>query len=469
VAPQAVSFLVSIAIARTVGPEAYGLVGALTVFMALGTAFTDMGLTAALVQKKSVSADDQTSVFIVNIAAGTLLTLLFCAVSPLVARFFRHGELAAILCVQSLTFFISSFGLIQQALLTRAMQFRAGAAIETISALTSGAAGIAMAWSGCGVWSLVGLNLSGCLFTVVLRWVFLKWRPTGRFRMESLRSMWGFSSRLLCVAFVNRTVGNAYSILVGRWYPVAALGLYTRAAAFPALPANLLAGIVQRVSFPLFCRSQDDRPALLESIRGSGRMVALIGSAILAWLAALSGELIIFLLGRDWAGAVPLVRILCLSGVLAALVPLHTQMVQATGRSGVFLRLELLKKAFVIAALAVACRFGIEAFAWAAVAVSVSDYVVSAWPSARYLGYSWRRQAADILPPVLLSAAAGAAAWLPAWPHLDSALAIMALRSLVMALVLTLGILAFRKSLFRDVWSRGLNLSDRLVALRSFR
>ena len=128
-------------VARMVGPAAYGLIGMLGIFMALGSAFTDLAFSAALVQKQAITDDDETSVFYVNIASGFLLTLLLCACSPLVALFFRQPVLVPLLCGQSLTILISSFGIVQLALISRSMSFKANAVIELISSTSSESVG----------------------------------------------------------------------------------------------------------------------------------------------------------------------------------------------------------------------------------------------------------------------------------------------------------------------------------------
>ena len=133
IAPQAVTFGVSIVIARLVGPEAYGLVGMLAIFMALGQAFSELGLTAAIIQRKDITDDDLMSIFVVNIGAGVLATAFCCLISPLVSKFYQQEVLMALLSVQSLTFLIGSLGAVQGAVITRKMLFRLNAKIEVAS------------------------------------------------------------------------------------------------------------------------------------------------------------------------------------------------------------------------------------------------------------------------------------------------------------------------------------------------
>jgi O-antigen/teichoic acid export membrane protein len=453
VAPMAVSFVVSIIVARMVAPAAYGLVAMLSVFMALGQAFTELGFGASLVQRREITADDETTVFVINLAAGLIITATLCAISPLVALFMRQETLTKLLCVQSLGILIASTGLVQFAKLSRQMDFHVGAAIELAGTFVSGVVGIGMARAGLGVWSLVGLALSREIIRTSAAWLLIGWRPSGRFSKTRAASMWAYSGKLLYSSLFHRFVTNLYSILIGRIYAPAALGLYTRAISFQSLPSGLIVGIVQRVAFPLFSRHQDDKALLLRTLRRQIRLLALSISAVMGVLAAIASDLVPWLLGSRWAGAAPLLEILCIGGVLASLFPLHSQMTMALGESAIFLRVEMLKKIVILVVLAAVYRFGLEAFAWGAVATSVADYCLSAWPTTRLLGYSWRMQLADIVPAALLSGIPALVLLHTSWPDTWAAPALMGAKALLFGIVIGGGIWLLRGSCFSDAWS----------------
>lgn len=466
-APQAVTFVVSIVIARVVDPAAYGLIAMLGVFMAVGAVFIDLALSAALVQSKTISQDDETSVFYINIAAGVVLTLLLCAASPLVARFYRHDILVPLLCAQSLTIFISSFGIVQLALISRNMSFHSNALIESISSVLSGVVGVSMAWMGKGVWSLVGLNISRALCSVVLLWILRDWRPRGKFCMANIHSMWNYSSKLLYASLIHRVVTNLYTIVIGRVYPPAVLGIYTRANSFQTLPVGTLAAIVQRVAFPLFSKHQHEPTFLLAAIRRQNRSLVLVASSILAMLAVIADQLIPLLLGHKWDAVIPLLKILCLGGVFASIFPLHSEMVKALGKSDLFFRIEMLKKAAIVLVVFAIYRYGITALAWGAVLISVTDYAISAFPNVKLIGYSWRMQVQDILPTVLLCGISASCVMLIRWGALGAPITVIVAKTALLSLLLGGGLFVFRKVFFSDVWELALSLLKRAMRKES--
>jgi O-antigen/teichoic acid export membrane protein len=452
-APQAAGFIFSILIARILGPSAYGLIGMLAVFMALGNAFGDLAFSAALVQRKTITVDDETSVFWVNIASGLALTVLLCLISPLVARFYRQAILVPLLCFQSFSILISSFGIVQLALITRSMSFKSNALIETVSCVLSGLVGISMARFEYGVWSLVGLNLSRQTFRVVLLWAVRDWRPRGRFCPASMRSMWAYSSKLLYSSIFHQVVTNLNSIVIGRVYSPADLGIYTRAGSLQSIPTSILAGIVQRVAFPLFSRRQDEPAILLSAIRRQIRVLIFFATGSLAVLAVVADQLIPFLLGSKWNGVIPLLRILCLGGVLASIFPLHSEMLKALGKSTLFFRIEMLKKAVIVFVIFTVYRYGISALAWGAVVISAADYLITAYPIVKAIRYSWKMQAQDILPPIFLAGIAAVCVMQINWAVLSvPPLYIIAAKASIFAILLAGGTIALRNVFFADVW-----------------
>ena len=453
VAPLAISFVVSVVVARMVAPAAYGLVAMLAMFMALGQAFTELGFGAALVQRKEITADDETTVFVINLVAGLIITAVLCAISPLVALFLHQEILIRLLCAQSVGILIASTGLVQFAKLSRQMDFHIGAVIELAATFASGFVGIGMAHAGFGVWSLVGLGLSRELVRTCAAWTLIGWRPSGRFSRARAVSMWAYSGRLLYSSIFHRVVTNLYSILIGRIYAPAALGLYTRAISLQSLPGSVIVGIVQRVAFPLFSRHQDDKPLLLRTLRRQIRLLVLGVSAVMGLLAAIAADLVPWLLGSRWVDCVPLLEILCISGVLSSAFPLHSQMTMALGESGIFMKVEMLKKVAILIVLAAVYRFGLEAFAWGAVAVSVCDYCLSAWPTTRLLGYSWRMQFADIAPAVLLCGIPALVLTHLSLPSPWHALALMSIKGLLLGSAIGGGVWLLRTSYFRDAWN----------------
>jgi teichuronic acid exporter len=395
---RGISFFLSIVLARLLSPREYGLIGMLTVFCTIGIVFAESGLSTALLQRPANSADDEATVFYLNIGAGALLTLLICAVSPLVAKFYRQPILIPLLCVLSLQVILSSFGIVQGVLMARAMDFRRPAIISALSVLLSGAVAVGMAWRGLGVWSLVGQSVTGSMFSSLLAWRLGKWRLTGRFRRASFREMWPFSSRLLASTLLNTVFDNLYNVVIGRVYRPADLGFFTRASSLAQFPAGFVTSIFGRITLPTFARMQDDITLLKANVRKVFRMVAAVHFPAMAGLAVVASPLVRCLLTEKWAPCVPYLQVLAFAGMLYPLHALHLNVLTAKGRSDLFLRLEVIKIVLTVLVVASTFRFGVSAMVWGMLAFSVACLGVNGYYSRKLLNYRWREQASDLAP-----------------------------------------------------------------------
>lgn len=410
VVPQIVQFGMSIILARMLLPDEYGLIGMLAIFFGVATTFADAGLSSGLIQSKEITKDAETSVFFMNVIAGLSLTLLLCTLSPLASKFYHQPHLTMLLCVLSLQVLISSFGIVQYALLTRNMDFKAQAIISTIATLVSGVVGIALAWKKFGVWSLVGQSLSCNLMSVTLVWIIRPWRPAGRFRWASIRSLWPFSSRLLAAGLLSTIFDNMYSIIIGRLYKPADLGYFNRASSLAQLPAGAIMGIIGRVTFPVFSRMQENKALLRVNFRKTIRILAAFHFPGMVCLAVIAGPLVRCLLTDKWNPCVPYLQVLCFSGLLYPLHAIHLNVLTALGRSDLFLKLEFIKRILMIATIAITFSYGVMAMVWGVLGLSVLCYGVNGYYTCKLIGYGWIDQGKDLLPILAASLVTGLAA-----------------------------------------------------------
>jgi teichuronic acid exporter len=452
VGPLVVGFIISIVLARLLVPSDFGLIGMMALFMGLAQVFSDCGLSASLIQKQDLTADDETSVFALNIALGLVLAALLCLISPLVARFYQKPILIPLLCIQAVSVVISSFCIVQGALLVRKMQFHKTALVGTISGIATGILGVAMAYLGCGVWSLVYSGVVGTVVRAGLLWYLSAWRPHGRINLQSIQSVWNFSSYLLYCSLIGVVYQNLYSVIIGKVYSAESLGYYNRANTLRMLPATTMSGVVNRVAFPLFSRCQHDKTLMLKRMREMVRSSLLLSCAGLVLLAVMADPLVPFLMTDKWMPAVPLLRILCYGAVTYPAHAIYLMALQAQGYSNLNFRLESIKMICGLIVVAVMYRFGIEALAWGAVLLAIQAYFINAWYNVKLLKYRWRDQAFDIFPVLVLCALSGIAAWRVGGMASGHAVVILMAQATTFAGVFGVGVWLFRNLFFMDIW-----------------
>lgn len=408
---QGVMFAVTVVMANFVDPAGFGLVGMLTVFMAVSQSLVDAGFTQALIRKQDRDEKDCSTVFWFNLAMSTGLCaiLYFCA--PPIARYYEHPVLAPMLKVLALALPLNAISVVQRALLTVRMDFRTQAKASLVAAILSGALGIVLAVRGAGAWALVWQQVANAGLGSLLLWAVARWRPRAVWSGTSFRALFGFGSRLAAAGIIDTVYRQGWGMLIGKYFPAAVLGYYTNAQRFADLPTGNLTYIIQRVSYPVMCSMQSDPVALGAAYGRYLRMAAFCVFPLILGLAAVAHPLLRLVLGSEWDFAAVLLQIMCLQMMWFPIHAINLNLLQVLGRSDLFLRLEIYKKICGVAILCATLPFGIIAMCWGAVVVSHISLAINTSATHR-LGYPglWA-QMRDLLPPLGYAAATGAAAW----------------------------------------------------------
>ena len=393
-----VTFVVSIILARLLSPEEYGLIGILTIFIALFNAIVDSGFTNALIRKQDVTDADYSTVFYVNLVLSAVLaTLLFCCAKP-IAVFFERPELVELTKVMSSVVVINALAVVQRARTTKAIDFKTQTKIAFISSISSGAIGIAMAYLDYGVWALVGQQISNQLLSTIFFWRYNKWVPKLIFSWSSFKEMWAFGSKLLASGLIDTAWKEIYQVVIGKCYSPATLGLYTRAKQFADICSSNLTSVVQRVSYPVLSSIQDDKVRLKLAYKRVIKTTMLPTFVLMLGMAACAESMIQVLVGEQWIGCVPMLQIICTYGMLYPLHALNLNMLQVQGRSDLFLKLEIIKKIIAIGPLLLGIFVDIYLMLVGSLVTSLIAYYLNAYYSGPFLNYSIKEQVKDILP-----------------------------------------------------------------------
>ncbi len=393
-----VTFVVSIVLARLLSPEEYGLIGILTIFIAIFNAIVDSGFTNALIRKQDATDTDYSTVFYTNLVLSVVLAavLFFCA-KP-ISVFFERPELVSLTQVMSSVVIINALSIVQRVRTTKAIDFKTQTKITFISSIGSGVIGIVMAYMGYGVWALVGQQISNQLLTTLFFWFYNKWMPKLVFSWSSFKEMWEFGSRLLASGLIDTAWKEVYQVVIGKCYSPATLGLYTRAKQFADLCSSNLTSVVQRVSYPVLSSIQDDRARLKGAYQRVIKTTMLPTFVLMLGMAACADPMIYVLIGEQWLECVPMLQIICTYGMLYPLHALNLNMLQVQGRSDLFLKLEIIKKIVGIGPLLLGIFVNIYWMLAGTLVTSLISYYLNAYYSGPFLNYSIKEQVKDILP-----------------------------------------------------------------------
>ena len=409
-------FVIGIILARLLSPSDYGLLAMIGVFNAIAFAFLDSGFGNALIRKPDLTEDDNTTAFLFNLVAGIVLFGVIWFIAPWVSAFYDKPILTPLLRAEGSLLIVTSFKIVQNTQLTRALNFKAKMIIRIVSSVSGGVIGIIAAYSGLGVWALVAMHIADALISLVLLWVISPWRPRGKWSKSSFNYLWGYGSKLLASGLLNTIYGNIYPIIIGKCYSAADLGQYTRANGYAAIPSQSLTGVIQQVTFPVLSQIQDDDKRLATNYRRMLRFTVFIIFPIMIGMAALAHPLVIALVTNKWEQCVPYLQIVCFSMMWYPVHAINLNLLQVKGRSDLFLRLEIIKKALITVVVFACVPFGIMGICYGSVFTSVACLAINTYYTGKLINVGFVRQMKDMTPTLLASLAMGAVVYFAVIP-----------------------------------------------------
>ena len=395
---QGVTFLVGIVLARLLSPDEYGLIGICLIFNTVLSGIVDSGFSNALIRKKDCTDDDYNTMFLTNLGFSIVLYGLLFVSSPLVAHFFGRQELTALVRATGLLLFFNALSITQVTILTKRIDFKTRTKASLISAILSGIVGIAMAYTGFGVWALVGQMLSKQLLYTLCLWILNKWWPSLKFSSKSFHYMWGFGWKLLVSGLLNNIWNQLYQVVVGKFYSPATLGQYTRGQEYASIFSSNLTSIIQRVSYPVLSEIQDDKHRMMEGYRRVIKMTMFVTAICMISLGAVAEPLIYCLIGPQWHEAATYLPLICISMSLYPLHSINLNMLQVLGRSDIFLYLEILKKIIGILPICIGIFVDIYWMLIASILIGFVSLYLNSWYTGKALGYTFWKQLRDIAP-----------------------------------------------------------------------
>ena len=402
---QLIAFVVSIVIARILAPSDYGLIAMVMVVINLSYVLVDGGFSSALIQKKDADRLDFSTVFYFSLVFAAIIYGLIYFSASYIAKFYGsdYAMLTPILRVLGIQVIIYSINSVQTAYVSRKMLFKNFFWATLVGNITSGIIGLIMAYSGYGVWALVFQALFSSSINTITLYIVTKKLPGLEFSYVRLKSLFNYGINLLGASFLTSFFLEFRSFVIGKLYSSSQLAFFDRGRQFPVFIGNNITVSVGTVLFPKMSQFQDNSEYVKEATRKSIRFCAFIMCPLMLGLAAVAEPLVHLLLTDKWLPCVPFIQIFC---VIYLFQPIHIanmQAIKAMGYSGVYFKLELIKKSIEIVSLLCVMWVSVEAIAINMAILTTLFTFVNAYPNIKILNYSVKEQLLDIVPPLLMS------------------------------------------------------------------
>lgn len=434
---------VTLYLARLIGPESFGLIGMLTIFMLLAESVISNGFSAALVQRsKQVTPEDENTVFYINMLWGIAIYGVLYFSAPLIAKFYNAPELVDISRLLFLVIIINSFGVVVRAKLTIIIDFKSQAIASTIATLLSALVGVYLAQVGYDYWALVWmLVLKAALYTIFI-WLFCRWWPQLIFSLESFKRLFKFGSNLMLAGFVATFVNNLYVALIGRYFNATQVGYFTQATNLSNYLYYFISSTLQGVTYPILTSVKEERERLVSIYKQLISITMLLSLPMLVGFAAVSHEFVSLVLGEEWLPTVPVLTALCFARAITPISAINMNILNAIGRSDLFLKVDLLKLPLTLGALLFSVPYGIEAVAWSMVMTSTVSFFINAYFPGKFFRFGGWEQLKAAKKYIFASLIMYVAVL---WLHFDSDLWLLIIAKITLGAVLyTLLLLVMR-------------------------
>ena len=404
---QGIQFILQLVLARLLSPKDYGVVAIITVFIAISTVFVQSGLNIALIQKQKIDEKDISSVFYMSLVIALIMYLILWIFASTIANFYKMQDLDSMIRVMGLVLFLNTFISVQNAIISRNMEFKKLFYSSLGAVIISGIGGIVLAYKGFGVWTLIYQYLLNQTFLCIILWFNVKWRPKLLFSIKKVKKLFSFGGKLLFSSLIASVYNELISLIIGRMYSPIVLGFYNRGDQFPKVIVNNFNDSIQTVIFPALASVQHDKAKVKEITRRAIMLSSYIIFPAMIGLIVISESIVRIVLTGKWLLCVPYLRIFCLS---YALWPIHTanlQAINAIGRSDIFLKLEIIKKIIGVIIILITSRYGVYMIAIGTVVNSILSFFINSYPNKRLLNYSYIEQIKDIFPSFFISVIMG--------------------------------------------------------------
>ena len=341
-----------IAIARILSPDDYGLIGMLLIFTAVANTLMDSGFTVALVNKKEIRHEDYNAVFWFSIFLGITIYIILFFSAPLIAKFYDRPILINLSRLLFVSFLISSMGFAHNAILFKKLMVKERAKIDVVAVTVSGSVGLILALCG---FAYRGLAIQAVLMSgisVLLRWRYAPWKPTlHHIDLSPLKSMIGFSSKLLITNIFTQVSSQILSVILGKSYGETQVGYYSQGYKWMQLCNMVISGMMSSVAQPVFVEANEDKDRQLQIFRKMIRFGAFVSFPAMFGLAFIGREFILIALGEKWIESVPVLKIFCIVGGFWFLFVLYYHLLSSLGKSNIIMWYSLFVASMILATI----------------------------------------------------------------------------------------------------------------------
>lgn len=317
-----IQLLQLIILTHYLSPTDFGLLALTWVVISFSQMFIDFGVSNAIIYEQNISRQQLDTLYWLNISSGFTVYLILFFSAPLISNFYEESRLTVIIRWLSLSFLIQPFEQQFIILLKKALLFNQIAKREIFSKIVSLVIAVILAVYGFGIFALVYAQLFAIFIsTILMIYIGLKFhRPSFYFKFSLIKHFFKFGLYQMGESFLNYFNSQFDTIIIGKILGVEAVGIYNIAKSLAMRPAQIINPIITQISFPLMSKLQNNLPQLKNIYLKTTHTLSTLNFPVYTFIAAFAEPIIKIFLGDKWQGAIPVLRILAMYGMVRSTV-----------------------------------------------------------------------------------------------------------------------------------------------------
>lgn len=365
----------SVALARLLTPEMFGLMGLCSIVIRAIETFTRPGIGQALIQRQASFEEARDTAFTLLLARGIMLGMFLAAAAPLIAWFYEAAELETMLQVLSAIFLIGGFVNINTIAKQKNLDFRSITYLDQVTALLGTIVTVSVAFWLRNVWALVIGQLVTAATYTLLSYYFVSGKPRLTINWKIARELLSYGKFITASSIVLFIATELDTAVIGKLLGTEQLGYYVLAFTIANLVTTNISKVVSKVMMPAYSKLQSDGPALRRAYLRTLSFVMLMVLPAAIGTVVIASPLVRVIYGEIWEQAIVPLQVLAIFGLVRALASFNGYLFEGIGRPDVALRLALLRLA-VIAPLIIPM---INAYGLRGAAVTVTIGIAVQW------------------------------------------------------------------------------------------
>ncbi len=350
--------------------------------------FSELGLGAAIIQKKEITNAELSSTFWLSMIVGTILSIASFGLAYPTAWIFNEPRIIPITQLISVLFIIGALMIVPYNILSREVKFKQIGMIQLFAVVVASLSMLMMAKAGFGVWTLINGTIILRCVTVILTFWATKWYPKLHFQFSEAKPLLKFGISIAGSRSLFYIFQKSDKLIVGKMFNAQSLGYYSFAMQLASIPTDKIVSIVNQVSFPVFSRYQEDAARIQDMYLKTTKYISLLIAPLFFGGFFFGDEIIIVLLGEKWAPIIFVFKIFCIAQFIVSITAINSVIHSSQGRPHWAINFHLANTLLMPVTIFIVARYGFNALAFPWITVYPLVCVGWTWITLRKLNIS---------------------------------------------------------------------------------